>query len=111
MAKMRTSFLTSTDSTGHVHLIIGTNSLVASRCAKSLEVGAKPILIAPEVVESELHPALWQLIEEEKVQWLKKTFEDADISTLGRSEIDRYVDAVFVTLTPRDPESAFHHPP
>jgi uroporphyrin-III C-methyltransferase len=108
---MQTSLLTSTDSTGHIHLIIGTNSLAASRCAKSLEVGAKPIVIFhQEVSETEIYSSLQQLIQDEKVQWVRKPFHDEDISTLGRFEVDCYVDAVFVTLSPRDPQSASHPP-
>jgi uroporphyrin-III C-methyltransferase len=97
------SLLTSIDSTGHVHLIIGSNPLAAARCAKSLEVGAKPILITPETTE--LHYALQKRIDNGEVEWLKKGFEDEDVLRLGRADINGVVDAVFVTSGPRDPLS------
>ncbi|ELR07135.1 hypothetical protein GMDG_02404 [Pseudogymnoascus destructans 20631-21] len=103
---MRTSLLTSIDATSHIHLIVGTNALAAARCAKSLEVGATPIVIFhPDEWEHEVHPALQQHIDDKEVKWLSKPYHDDDISTLGRPELDGYVDAVFVTLSPRDPLS------
>jgi uroporphyrin-III C-methyltransferase len=97
------SLLVSIDSTEHIHLVIGSNPLAAARCAKSLEVGAKPLLIAPETAE--LHYALQKRIDSGEVKWLKKPFEDGDVLRLGREEINGVVDAVFVTSGPRDPLS------
>ncbi|KAF8852337.1 uroporphyrin-III C-methyltransferase [Acephala macrosclerotiorum] len=101
---MAISLLTSIDSTSHIHLIVGWNPLAAARCAKSLEVGAKPLLVAPETAE--LHYALQKRVDNGEVEWLKKPFEDEDVLRLGREEIDHVVDGVFVTLGPRDPLSA-----
>ena len=97
------SLLTAVDSTSHVHLIVGANPLAAARCAKSLEVGAKPLLIAPET--DELHYALQKRIESGEVNWLKKAFEDKDVLRLGREEVNGVVDAVFVTSGSREPLS------
>lgn len=97
------SLLTSIDSTSHIHLIIGSNPLAAARCAKSIEVGAKPLLIAPETAE--LHYSLQKRIDNREVNWLKKSFDDEDILRHGREEIGGVVDAVFVTSSPRDPLS------
>lgn len=97
------SLLTAIDSTSHVHLIIGSNPLAAARCAKSIEVGAIPIVIAPETAD--IHYALQKRIDNGSVTWLKKKFEDDDISRLGREEIGGFVDAVFVTTGSRDPLS------
>lgn len=102
---MSISLLTSIDSTSHIHLIVGSNPLAAARCAKSLEVGAKPVVIAPATAD--VHYGLQKRIDDGEVKWLKKSFEDADISSLGREEIGSFVDAVFVTLGPRDPLSMF----
>jgi len=77
--------------------------LAAARCAKSLEVGAKPLLIAPETAD--LHYALQKRIDNGEVKWLKKSFEDDDLLRLGREEITGAVDAVFVTSGPKDPLS------
>jgi uroporphyrin-III C-methyltransferase len=99
----RISLLTAIDSTSHVHLIVGSNSLAGARCAKSLEVGAKPLLIAPGTAE--LHHALQKRIDDGEVKWLAKSFEDEDVFRLGREDIGRVVDAVFVTSGPRDPSS------
>lgn len=87
--------LTAVDSTSHIHLIIGSNPLAGARCSRSLEVGAKPILLAPETAS--LHYGLAKRIEENTVEWLKRDFDENDLTTLGREETDRVVDAVFVT--------------
>ena len=99
----RTSLLTAIDSTLHIHLIVGSNSLASARCARSLEVGATPILIAPE--SADLHFSLQKRIESKEIRWIARQFEDEDLFQLGREEIDRVIDAVFVTLKPRDPIS------
>lgn len=93
------------DSTSHIHLIVGSNPLAGARCTKSLEVGAKPILIAPE--SSELQYTLQKRIENGEVQWIKRPFEYNDVMTLGREEIGKVVDAVFVTSGPREPLSTY----
>ena len=98
-----TSLLLAVDSTSHIHLIVGSNPLAAARCAKSIEVGAKPILIAPGTAE--LHYALQKRIDDGHVEWQKRAFADEDILRLGREELDGVVDAVFVTSGSRDPLS------
>jgi len=98
-----TSLLIALDSTSHIHLIVGSNPLAAARCAKSLEVGAKPILIAPGTAE--LHYALQKRIDDGQVEWQKKKFADEDVLRLGREEVNGVVDAVFVTSGSRDPMS------
>lgn len=102
MAKYHPSLLTALDCRGHVHLILGTNPLAASRCAQSLAAGATPIVIAP-TPETELHYALQKRIDAGEVKWLQRPFQDADISTLGRPEIDGFVDAVFITARDQSP--------
>ncbi|KXT08696.1 hypothetical protein AC579_7586 [Pseudocercospora musae] len=92
---MAPALLTAVDSTAHVHLIIGSNPLAGARCVRSIEVGAKPILIAP--ANATIHYGLAKRIEEKAVQWVQKEFEDSHLKTLGREEVDRIVDAVFVT--------------
>ena len=95
--------LTSHDATGHVHLIIGSNPLANARCKRSIEVGAKPILLSAP--ESELHYNLQKKIDEGCVKHLQKPFEEADLLTLGRDETANIVDAVFVTNSPSNPIS------
>ncbi|CAK1359218.1 putative uroporphyrinogen-III C-methyltransferase [Cercospora beticola] len=92
---MSPALLTAVDSTAHVHLIVGSNPLAGARISRSLEVGATPILIAPE--SATLHYGLAKRIEEHAVQWVKRDFEETDLTTLGRDEVDHVVDAVFVT--------------
>lgn len=87
--------LTALDSEGHIHLIVGSNPLASARCAKSIEVGARPKIIAP--ADASVHYVLANRIEDGEVEWIKKSFEDADVSVLGRGEVDNVVDAVFVT--------------
>jgi uroporphyrin-III C-methyltransferase len=100
---MEISLLTAIDSTSHVHLIIGSNPLAAARCAKSLEVGAIPIVIAPETAD--VHYGLQNRTDSGEIKWLKRSFQDEDVSTLGREAINGFVDAVFVTTGPRNPLS------
>jgi len=92
---MAPALLTAVDSTLHVHLVIGSNPLAAARCARSIEVGAKPILIAP--ADATLHHGLVRRIDEGEVQWLQRSFQADDLTTLGRVDVDHVVDAVFVT--------------
>ena len=92
--------LTAVDASSQVHLIIGSNPLAASRCTKCLEVGAEPIIIAPE--ETEMHYTLTQRIEEGVVRWIRRSFIDDHLKTLGRAEVDGVVDTVFVTATGDD---------
>lgn len=95
--------LTAVDSTSQIHLIVGSNPLAAARCTKSLEVGAKAKLIAPE--GADIHYGLQKRIDSGEVEWLKKTFEDQDLFQLGREEVGGVVDMVFVTSGPREPLS------
>ena len=108
-----TTLLTAQDCREHVHLIIGSNPLAASRVSQSLSVGAKPILIAPVSAPSptesaatptttaeskrELHHTLVNYISSGALTHLDRSFADEDLFTLGRSEVDNVVDAVFVT--------------
>ena len=87
--------LTAIDSEGHVHLVIGSNPLASTRCAKSIEVGAKPKVIAP--ADAEVHYLLARRIEAGEVEWIKRSFRDEDVTSIGRDEVDNVVDAVFVT--------------
>ncbi|PNS15959.1 hypothetical protein CAC42_4360 [Sphaceloma murrayae] len=100
---MLPSLLTAVDSTNHVHLIIGANPLAGARCNRSLQVGATPRLIAPS--DANLHYGLAKSVEDGKVEWIKRAFQDSDLTTLGREEVDYVVDAVFVTSSGKTPLS------
>ena len=102
---MPSPLLTSLDSEGHIHLIIGSNPLANARCAKSLEAGARPIIIAP--ANADIHYVLANRIEEGAVKWVKKTFEDSDLSSYGRDEVENVVDAVFITSGGKSISSGF----
>lgn len=91
---VKTSLLVAVDSSFHVHLIIGSNPLASSRASKSLEVGAKPIIIAPK--NADIHFGLRKKIEGEEIEWDQKEFEESDLWKLGREETRGWVDAVFV---------------
>ena len=92
---MAPALLTAVPSAGHVHLIIGANPLAGARCTRSLEVGAKPVVIAEE--NGSGNYSLLKQIETGEIQWLQRSFRDEDLTTLGREEVDGVVDAVFVT--------------
>ncbi|KAI1820462.1 uroporphyrin-III C-methyltransferase [Xylaria intraflava] len=93
------SLLTAVNAESHVHLVIGSNSLAATRCGQSLAAGAFPVLIAPETTE--LHYALQKQIDDGEVKWVKETFRESHLFTLGRESVDHVVDAVFVTSASR----------
>ncbi|KMU84523.1 hypothetical protein CIHG_02307 [Coccidioides immitis H538.4] len=78
-----------------IHLIIGSNSLSAARCSKCIDAGAIPVIIAPP--NGEMAASLSQKIQDGSVRWIQREFKDNDLSTLGRAEVDGYVDAVFIT--------------
>ena len=92
---MPAPLLTAHDCTNHVHLILGSNPLASARCAKSIEVGAKPKVVAPP--DADIHYVLAKRIEEGEVEWIQKPFSEELLQILGRDEIDNFVDAVFVT--------------
>ena len=92
---MPSPLLTALDSGGHVHLIVGSNPLASARCARSIEVGAKPKIVA--LANADVHYVLAKRIEEGEVEWIKGGLEDTHLTTLGRDEVDNVVDAVFVT--------------
>jgi len=92
---MAPALLTAVDSTSHIHLVVGSNPLAGARCSRAIEVGAKPVLIAPE--DATLHYGLAKRIEAGEVKWIQRHFEEADLTTLGRPEVDCVVDAVYVT--------------
>jgi uroporphyrin-III C-methyltransferase len=100
---MAPALLTAQDCAGQVHLIIGSGPLAASRCAKSLEIGAKPIVIAP--ADSELHYTLAKHVDAGKATWVQRHFEDNDLRSHGREEVEHVVDAVFVTIGAKTPLS------
>ncbi|OJJ43449.1 hypothetical protein ASPZODRAFT_74182 [Penicilliopsis zonata CBS 506.65] len=88
--------LAAVNAESQIHLIIGSNPLAASRCAKSLEAGANPIIIAPDT--GDLHYGLTERIADGSAQWIRRDFQDDDLRQLGREEVDHVVDMVFVTL-------------
>lgn len=92
------ALLTATDCTDQVHLVIGNNALASSRCAKLLEVGATVKLIAPTTEGDGLYHGLVKRVEEGEIEWIRREFVKEDLTTLGREEVDRVVDRVFVTL-------------
>lgn len=84
----------------NIHLIIGTNPLAAARCSQSLGAGAHPVLIAPETAE--LHYSLQRRVDDGSVKWVRTAFKDEHLFELGREEVGRVVDAVFVTSGSRE---------
>lgn len=96
-------FLTAQDCSGLTHLILGSGPLAAARCTKSVEAGAKPVVLASS--QAGIHYTLAKLVEEGKVKWMQRDFEDGDLKTLGRDEVDNVVDAVFVTIESKSPLS------
>jgi uroporphyrin-III C-methyltransferase len=100
---MAPALLIAQDCVGQVHLIIGSGPLAASRCTKSLEAGARPIIIAP--ADSDVHYTLAKHVDSGRAVWIQRRFEDDDLRFLGREEVENVVDAVFVTVGATDPLS------
>lgn len=100
--------LTSVDCTQHVHLIVGDNGIAAKRAMRSLEAGATCILVSPTKV-ADLPFDLTCLLEKdrERIRHVQREFEESDLTSLGREEVDRVVDMVFVTLSPLDKKGTF----
>ncbi|PKS09617.1 hypothetical protein jhhlp_004235 [Lomentospora prolificans] len=98
------SLLAALNCTSATHLIIGSNPLAGARCTQSLHAGANPVVIAPATAD--VHYGLQKHIDAGTVKWLQREFKDEDLFTLGREEVDRVVDAVFVTVGARSPLSA-----
>ncbi|KAL4754782.1 hypothetical protein BDW72DRAFT_165290 [Aspergillus terricola var. indicus] len=88
--------LASINAESQVHLIIGANPLAAARCTKSLQAGARPVVISPD--PGSLQYTLAAHIENGTADWVQREFEDADLTTLGREEVDHVVDMVFITI-------------
>lgn len=97
------TLLTAQNCAGQAHLVLGSGPLAASRCTKSLEVGARPIVVFPGTEQA--HFTLAAAIEAGRVQWIQRDFQEEDLRTLGREEVDGYVDAVFITTPPKDPQT------
>ena len=92
---MSALLLTAQNCTSHVHMIVGSNPLASARCAKSIEVGAKPKIVAP--AEADVHYVLARRIDEGDAEWIQKSFDEQLLGSLGREEVGNFVDAVFVT--------------
>lgn len=92
------ALLTAQDCVGQVHLVLGSGPLAASRCVKSVQAGAHPIVISP--VGAPCHYTLTNAIENGTVRQIQEDFKEEHLYTLGRDEVEGFVDAVFVTTTP-----------
>lgn len=101
----RIPLLAAIDSNSHIHLIIGSNPLAAARITKSINSGATPILISPP--GNKLPSTISERIEAGQVQWIQREFQDSDLLTLGREEVECVVDAVFITLDKTYPLSRY----
>jgi siroheme synthase (precorrin-2 oxidase/ferrochelatase) len=98
---MPVPLLTSVDCVNQVHLVIGDNGIAAKRTTRSLEAGAVCILLSPKKLE-DLHFDLKNLIETGRIKHVQREFQEDDLKTFGRIEVDYIVDMVFVTLSPLD---------
>jgi uroporphyrin-III C-methyltransferase len=124
MASSNPSLLTATNATGHVHLLIAlptpaSLAIASSRATRSLEVGAKPILICPPAPSRSpssdpeafqplaqstfpYNSGLESRIQNGELRHLTRAFTDHDLfSIFGRPDNGGYVDAVFVCFSAR----------
>lgn len=87
--------LSAVDCEEEIHLIIGAlgGNITYQRALKSIQVGAKPLLVHDaDVIDANLQ----SLVEQDMLQWNQKKFEMDDLQKLGRLEVDGVVDKVFV---------------
>lgn len=85
-----------------LHLVYGGLSNVAAlRVNTILASGAIPILVQDTSVDK-FPVSLRALIEEEKVQWVTKSYSKEQLITLGRADVGSVVDRVFVCLDSDD---------
>ncbi|KAK6353362.1 hypothetical protein TWF696_005330 [Orbilia brochopaga] len=91
------ALLTAVSCVSHVHLIVGGNALASARCTRSLEVGAVVKVVTDD---EDLHYGLRRRLEDadDRVELIRRPFQERDLTTLGRGEVDAVVDAVFVTV-------------
>lgn len=100
--------LTSQNIKGHVFLVIGTSALTLTRVQTLLDYEAVPIVITElqlpsiSLKKSQLpeHTAakLAELESDGKINWIKdREYAWTDLETLGRPEVQGFVDGVFVT--------------
>lgn len=92
-----TCLLASLKCTDEVHLIVGASNVAASRINSILEAGAKPVLLTNQPSE-EFTKSIEDNIANGNLKYVKKEFENDDLSKLGRSEVNHVVDRVFVAL-------------
>ena len=97
------ALLTAVQSAGHVHLIAGSGPLAASRCSKSLEVGAHPIIFAP--ADDEIYFTLARKLADGSVKRKDRQLSVEDLTSLGREEVDSVVDAVYITVGTKSSET------
>lgn len=98
-----TSLLAAFNCAGATHLVVGSNPLAATRCSQSVAAGARPLVVAP--LPADVHHGLQKHVDDGSAQWIQREFKDEDLFELGREEVGGVVDAVFVTLGPRNPLS------
>ena len=98
---MPVPLLTSADCTDQVHILIGDNAIAAKRATRIFEIGAVCILLSPKNL-GDLHFDLKNLIETGRIKHVQREFQEGDLKTFGRIEVDYIVDMVFVTLSPLD---------
>ncbi|KAK4940985.1 uroporphyrin-III C-methyltransferase [Elasticomyces elasticus] len=89
------ALLTAQSCIDHVHLIVGSGPLAASRCAKSLEVGARPVVVSPET--DDVHFTLAKAIEDGRVKWVQRGFQEEDLRTLGREDVDGAPESIHIS--------------
>jgi len=102
------ALLVANECNGHIHLIIGGNAVAGARCTRSLEAGARPIVVANPA--NGLHHGVQRRVDSGEIEWIQRDFQDEDLAVLGREEVGGYVDAVFVTLTASVEQCMFSPP-
>ena len=97
------ALLTAQDCSGHIHLVIGSGPLAASRCTKTIQVGATPIVVSND---SQLHHTIEHYVQQGFARHVADEFKEEHLETLGRTEVDGFADVVFVTTPSSDPRGA-----
>lgn len=92
------ALLTAQNVTDRVYLVVGFSTLTISRIRTIVEHGAIPVVVGFDGLDETARGKLSEL-EVENLTILDSAFDLNQLSTVGRKEIEGYVDGVFVTIS------------
>lgn len=89
---------------GEVHLVVGVTNMAWLKIARIFEAGADVKLIG-RGDSQRINDKIEEYQKKGNIEWLDRDFELSDLKSLGRDEVDKIVDKVFVTLPMAEAET------